>query len=409
MRVAFFLEVFPKLSETFILNQITGLIDRGHSADIFAFARNHDEMVHETVKKYDLISKTHFFDSVPRSYAAFSLFALDKMARDIGWLPYRMLKAATIAVKSRFKSVRTRTLRELMQLPKNSNYDIIHCQFGTIGAVVLNMINAGAISGKLVVSFRGYDATIAIRNDPNIYERLFDEGDLFLPVSDSLKNHIIKAGCKPNKIHIHHSGINCKELQFSGPSKVDDGPFRIITVARLVEKKGISYAVESIARIKEQGYLVKYTIVGDGELRSDLQQLVNRLGLAQEVEVIGWRRHDQVVKLMKDSHLLISPSIEVNGDQEGIPNSLKEAMAMGLPVIGTNHGGIPELIDEAESGFIIPEKDIVALAEKIIVLIENPQLWHNLGRNGANKIRREFDMEKLNDELIDLYSSLWKL
>lgn len=406
MKIAFFVEIFPKLSETFILNQITGLIDRGHSVEIYAFTNNEDEISHPDIHGYNLLDRTRFFDTIPRTQLAFVFKAMGMMVRHFPWLPIRVTGAIYKAFRSGVRSIRSRTIRELFLMPKDNQYDIIHCQFGKLGPPVLELRRFGAISGKLVTSFRGYDATTIIDQDPNYYSKLFKDGDLFFPVSNSLKKRLLQAGCDPARIIIHRSGVDCSKFSFKEPKFPEDGPVRLLTIGRLVEKKGITYAIQTIAKLRKHGFRVIYTVIGDGDLRLQLEQLVQDLDLKNEVKLIGWRDHEDVVRFLRQSHILIAPSVEANGDHEGIPNSLKEAMAMGLPVIGTRHGGIPELIDDGVSGFLVPERDVEALVDRLRFLIDHPEIWSAMGRCGSKIVYDNYEIEMLNDNLVGHYRDL---
>jgi colanic acid/amylovoran biosynthesis glycosyltransferase len=148
-------------------------------------------------------------------------------------------------------------------------------------------------------------------------------------------------------------------------------------------------------------------VTGDGPLRADLQGLIDELGIGREVKLTGWKAHDEVIDLMRGSHILIAPSITTaDGDQEGIPNVLKEAMALGMPVIGTTHSGIPELIEHGLNGFLVPEKNAEALADCLTYVIDNPDIWPSLGHNGRKYVEGQFDINTLNDHLVEIYRQL---
>ncbi len=409
MRIAFFLNSFPETSETFILNQVTGLIDRGHTVDIYAFKHNKSAISHPKIHQYNLLEKSRFFDTIPRTPLFFALTALTRMLRYFPWLPIRVVGAIKKTLSVGRQSLQPSALRALFLITRNNRYDIIHCQFGNLGPVVLYLKTIGAIDGKLVTSFRGYDATKVIDHNPGVYNELFENGDLFLPVSDSLKNKIIEAGCRPDRICVHRSGIDCSKFIFSRPEDPKDDPIKLLTIARLVEKKGVAYAIQAVAELKRCNHRVIYTVIGDGYLRPTLQKLAEDLDLLEEIKLIGWQKHDEVIRFLQKSHILIAPSVTANGDQEGIPNALKEAMAMRLPVIGTFHGGIPELIEDGVSGFLVPERDVKALAERLIFLIEHPEALQEFGHRGLKTIREKYEIDMLNDRLVECYQNiLWQ-
>jgi colanic acid/amylovoran biosynthesis glycosyltransferase len=284
-------------------------------------------------------------------------------------------------------------------------YDIVHCQFGTLGGTAAALQEIGAVGGKLVVSFRGTDVTTG--NRVSTYDKSFQKGHLFLPVCERFREQLVRQGCDPKKIRVHHSGIKLSRFAFRERRPTADQPIKILTVARLVEKKGVAYAIQAMARLRADGRRVLYTVVGDGPLRAELDLMIDRLGLRGAVQLVGPKTHEEVVALLQAAHLVVTPSVTAeSGDQEGIPNVLKEAMASGLPVVSSRHSGIPELVEEDVSGFLVPERDSDALADRLAYLIDHPERWPAMGRAGRERVEVEFDSEKLNKKLVELYQEV---
>ncbi len=400
---------FPVITETFILNQITGLLKRGINVDIYSFYKNDNSIQHHAqIDKYRLSEKNICLDSVPESKIARirnivrylvryrSIAMLMKMVRTCNFVRYG-------------KPAATLYLANILYLLRDApGYDIIHCQFGALAPDVLRLMEIGILQGKLVTSFRGYDATVYIRKNKGIYKELFEKGNLFLPVSNSIRSILIKRGCNENKIKVLHSGINSKDFNDVINIPQSGDVIQIATIGRLTEKKGIIYGIRAIQKVLGAGYRVCYNIVGDGNLRTDLENFINKHELNGNVILDGWKTQDELVIFLREKiHILIAPSITTEeGDQEGIPNVLKEAMAAGKPVVATNHSGIPELVENGISGFIVPERDVDALAKKIMYLIDHPEKWAILGHAGRLKVENEFDIEKLNDRLVSYYKNL---
>lgn len=370
MRVAFILVKFPLLSETFILNQIVGVINRGHEVDIYTYKLGDTSNMHPDVEKYRLLDRTYYV--VPKRLTNYFL----------------------------------RGLKGLIQLL--NPYDIIHCQFGPLGQKVMLLRNFGILKGKLITSFRGFDISKYIQQyGSNVYSQLFEQGDLFLTACENFKHQLLKLGCNEKKAIVLRSGIDCDKFAFAPRRPDPDGRIRIVTTGRLVEKKGIEYGIRAVAKLTKINQNLEYQIIGDGPLRENLQQLIQELDLSDTVKLLGWKQQQEVVDILDRAHILIAPSVTAkNGDREGIPNVLKEAMAMGLPVISTRHSGIPELVKDGITGFLVPERDVDALAEKLSDLIENPQLWGQLGESGRKLVEDEYDSNKLNDELVEIYQQL---
>jgi colanic acid/amylovoran biosynthesis glycosyltransferase len=147
--------------------------------------------------------------------------------------------------------------------------------------------------------------------------------------------------------------------------------------------------------------------VGDGEERSSIKRLISALKLKKQVSLKGLVAHHQLAQLLQEADLFCLPSLTTkDGNQEGIPNAIKEALATGLPVVSTRHGGIPELVTDGREGLLVPEKKVSQLAEKIMYLMENPTLRQELGRNGREKVERYFDSAKQVRRLEEIYSRL---
>lgn len=403
MKIAFFVHCFPLVSETFILNQIAGLIDRGHDVDIYAARPANSEIVHADVERYHLMERTQYFRDMPRHYFLRVLKTFVLIIKRRAWLWPKPLLLALNIRKYRREAISLRILY-LATLLVGKEHDAVHCQFGNLGPEVLLLKEIGAISGKLVISFRGNDLTGYLRTKRICYSELFRKGDLFFPVSEVFRHRLIEKGCSPAKIAVHRSGVDLTKFQYFVRRRADGELTRLVSIGRFVEKKGLAYAIKAIARIVDSGYKVSYSIIGDGKLRSDLEHLIDQLGVGDHVRLLGCMPHSEVVLHLRNSHLLLAPSVTgTDGDQEGVPNVLKEAMAMGMPVIGTLHGGIPELVENGKSGFLVPERDVEALADRLAYLIDHPERWPEMGSNGRKRIEQYYDINRLNDTLVELY------
>lgn len=405
MKIAFIVGSFPHVSETFIVNQIVGMAARGHDVDIYTTVPNVVGGIPAGVRNYRLLERTHSLFGPRHLVSRFIKAACLLIGQ--GWrAPRLVLRALNVARYGRVAAslgllVAGLTLRRRQ---RTGAYDVIHCQFGTYGEAAVPLREIGAITGRLVTSFRGFDATKYLRTHPHAYDALFREGDLFLPVSRSLADRLIASGCERAKTVVLHSGIECGKFRYIERRLIEGEPVRILTIGRLTEKKGIAYAIRAVARLIASGRDVSFTIVGEGPLRDDLQRLCEELGVSKSVQLIGWRTHAEVVGLIETCHVLLAPSVTgADGDEEGIPNSVKEAMATGMPVVSTSHGGIPELVEDGVSGYLVPERDVEAMADRLRHLIDHPQAWSAMGRAARTRVLAEFDTEKLNDELEQLY------
>jgi colanic acid/amylovoran/stewartan biosynthesis glycosyltransferase WcaL/AmsK/CpsK len=404
MRIAYVLGGFPGISETFIAHQIAGIAALGHEVDLFATSDSTAPSAPEVVTRYGLLERLHRIDP-PRNRLVRLAGVILMILRD-GWrAPGVLLRSLNVARygKSAASLELAHAALTLVHLDKR-RYDVVHAQFGTFGMLALRLVETGALEGAVVVSFRGYDATQYLRAHPHAYDQLFARGRLFLPVSRVIEKHLEAAGCDPAKLHVHHSGIDCERFAYHERTRAAGEPTRIVTVGRLVEKKGVAFGLEAIARVLAAGRAVSYTIVGEGALQSELERLIDRLGIGAHVRMLGRLSHAEVASLLNDAHILLTPSVTAaDGDQEGIPNVLKEAMAMGLPVVGTEHAGIPELVENGVSGYLVPERDVAGLADRLIQLVDRPETWITLGRMGRMRVLAEFDIRTQSQILAALY------
>jgi colanic acid/amylovoran biosynthesis glycosyltransferase len=236
---------------------------------------------------------------------------------------------------------------------------------------------------------------------------LLDYGDLCLPISHHWKNKLITMGCKDEKVMVHRMGVDIAQFDFRKRIRPIKGTIKILSVARLVEKKGIKYSLEAISKVLKSHSNIEYSIAGDGPLRFELEQIIIRLKLEPHVHLLGWRTQVEINELMEQSDILLAPSVtSKDGDQEGIPVVLMEALAMGLPVISTYHSGIPELIIDGQTGLLVQERDSTALATKLNELIGNDSLANELRNNGEKYVKEHFNLDKLNSTLEEIYVKL---
>jgi len=413
MKIAFIVSEFPALSETFILNQITGLPDRGHKVEIFADRPRDDPIVHPDVKKYGLLARTQYL-KMPSNKLLCVTKAIWLIITNFHKNPRIILRTilrSMSAFKNREYALSLRLLYAtcLFLNKGGSSYDIIHCHFGPNGILGVLLREVGAIKGKIVTTFHGYDMSAYIRRrGENVYSLLFKKGDLFLCVSNHWKEKLIKLGCDRGKIIVHRAGIDLRKFEYTPRCLQKGEKVKILTVGRLVEKKGHKYAIKAIAKVIGRGSSdLEYIIVGDGPLRSELETLVSKLGIRKNVKFLGCVSDEKLLTLYKNSHIFLLPSITAsNGDKEGIPVVLMEAQATGMPIISTWHSGIPELVRDGTSGFLVPEKDVDALAEKLEYLIEHPEIWSKMGYAGRKIIETYYNIDKLNDQLVQIYQKL---
>lgn len=410
MRIAFILNKFPALSETFILNQITGLIDRGHEVDILADGPRNEPKIHPDVERYDLLSHTYYYNlervmpgnKVRRVYKALH-YALTYGPRK----PEVFLRAFDVFRFGR-QALTLRMLFTLMPFIDKGPYDIIQCHYAHKGLLGVFLRDMGVLSGKVVTMVHGYDVTsYARKHADHGYAELFKKGDLFIHASNHMKSVLTRLGCDERKMVLHHVGVDTRLLNFS-PRFVDRGvEVRILSIGRLVEKKGFEYAICGVAKALEKYPNIRYQIAGDGKLRLQLQALIEQLNVSDRMKLLGWQTQDEIQQLFAEAQIFLLTSVTASdGDEEGQGLVLQEAQAVGLPVICTRHNGFPEGILEGQSGFLVPERDPVAIAETIEYMIGQAQAWPEMGRAGRRFVEENYNINRLNDKLEMLYRGL---
>ncbi len=291
--------------------------------------------------------------------------------------------------------------------PDLHSFDVILCQFGGLGKIFAAMKKSKKINSKLVTFFRGSDLCKAYADKSNEYDELFCCGDLLLPVCHAFAEKLGALGANKDKIKVCFTSVDSDKFAYSQRSYVSGGIICVVTVCRLIEKKGLTVAIRAMANIIKEFPNVRYAIVGSGELRADLKRLIKKLGVQNKIKLIGKRSQKGVVNILGKAHIFIHPSVTAkNGDGEGIPRALKEAMSCGLPVIATWHNGIPEVVDEGINGFLVPEYDVVSLENQLKYLILNPQVWNEMGKAGHKKIKKMHDMKVVNRYLEKILQQL---
>ena len=290
------------------------------------------------------------------------------------------------------------------QVVRRADCRLIHAQFGVEGIYGARL--KGRTGLPLVTSFHGYDATRFPRRRPDVYRPLFAEGDLFLACSEALRKRLLSLGCPEVRLRVHHVGIDLGQIPFHERQVEEGDTVNLLLVGRMVEKKGIPYALRAFANVRRYRRRVTLTLIGDGPDRPTVESLIRELDLS-DVRLLGAQPHDVVLSEMGRAHIFIQPSVTAaDGDTEGIPGTLMEAQASGLPVVATWHGGIPELVADGQSGYLVSERNSHALAERLRHLIEHPELWGPMGRAGRAVVEERFNLHTQVAVLENYYDEL---
>ncbi len=288
--------------------------------------------------------------------------------------------------------------------------EILHAHFANFAGAVLPVHRVTGL--PLVVSCYGWDVSAAPRDDPRMYDALFRESVAVVSLSEPMNAILRDLGCPPEKLEIVHISVRGERLRWhveearrrQKGSPPAEGPLRVLTAARLVEKKGLDDALEALARLSQRGVAFTFRIVGDGPLRADLEARARTLGLAERVVFTGRLDREAVFAEMALADVFLLPSrTDASGDQEGTPTALIEACAVSIPCVSTFHAGIPEIILDGETGLLVPERDVAGLADRLERLARDPALRVRLGRAARARMDAEFDLDSQCARLESIY------
>jgi len=406
MRIAVLLTSFPERSNTFTLNHVTGLLNRGHEVDVYADRQGDVRAVHPDVDRHRLLERT-FYPSMPQGPVQRMRKGLRLFAGACVDAPLATLHSLSLLHGSCLPTCLVQLYGQASILRRRS-YDIIHCHFGPNGVKGCFLRESGHIAGKLITTFHGHDAWSYPRTyGAGVYRQLFRKGDFYTTNTKFTADSAIRLGCPADRIAVLPVGVDLERFPYADRRLAPGEEVRILTVARLVEFKGVEYGIRAVAQLAPRYPALRYQVAGDGPLRQSLETLARRLNVADRVEFLGGQPYDRVVDLFARAHLFLLPGVLTRvGDVEAQGMVLVEAQAAGMPVVASRVGGIPETVLEGESAFLVPPRDVAALAERIGYLIEHPELWPAMGRAGRAYAEQHYDVEKLNDRLVEIYTEL---
>ncbi len=313
-----------------------------------------------------------------------------------------------------FKTISRKESIQINRFLTQHNANMLHLHYGTDAGIFWRIMRDSGIPS--IVSFYGYDCS----SFPNrfcgfgkIYlkKRVFKYASKIVAMSPDMKMDLMAAGCPENKIIVHYHGIDTETFNYFKRHVQKRKKTVLLILSSLVPQKGHMFLLMGINELIKKYSLkrVVLRIVGKGELEFILKKYVKKESIHDYVKFIDAIPYAS--RMMKDEYqnadIFVQPSVTAsNGDKEGIPGTIVEAMASGLPVISTFHAGIPFIIENGQTGLLVPEWDVHALAEGLVSLIINPDLRQRLSVQGQKYAIDELDIHRKEIELEKIYSSL---
>jgi len=282
-------------------------------------------------------------------------------------------------------------------LPKTAEslqqYDVraLHAHFGYTGSQVLPVKRETGL--PLVTTFYGEDISALPRSEKwlRAYERLFSEGDLFLVEGPNMRKKLVELGCSPEKTKIQRIAIPLDRYPFRQRLPKQRGKTALILFCgSFREKKGLLYALDAVRRARERFPILEFRIIGEGELRPQVEQAIERYRMRSYTTLLGFQAHARMVEEMYNADIFISPSVTAaNGDSEGgAPTTILEAQACGMPVISTDHGDIPNVVVPGRSALLGPERDAEMLGNNLCTLLAEQERWAEMGKLGRAFVKK---------------------
>lgn len=398
-RVAFVLSQFPEMHETFILREFLEFDRRGIAFDIYSLKSCRDPIVHPEVEQ--LMDRVHYSPFLwsrqllvaqwrtltrrPRAYFT----ALASLFRDYWRQPVTLIKTLAAYPK----------IVRFAESCRQTGVTHIHAHWATIPTTAAGLL--ARLTG-LPFSFTAHAWDIHVPNS-SLPQKL--QQARFV-VTCTGHNQEFLESLRPDEtsapIVLNYHGIDLEQFALGDPAR--HSRRRIFSIGRMVEQKGFEFLVRALRLVRDRDYDIACTIIGQGPGKAALEALVDELDLAETVEILGPQSQDSIRERYHRSCMFVLPCvIASNGDRDGIPNVIVEAMAMGLPVLSSRVSGVPELVEHEVTGLLAEPKDVAAIADGIVRLLEDQELWEGVRHRGRKRVQQMFDVTQNVGELIDCF------
>lgn len=404
--VAYLTKRFPRLSETFILDEILALEEAGVTLQLLSMADPHEAVVQPDVAR--VTSSVTYLQGEPgvaptvrqlrRQWAAHrELWGVD---RD------RYLRTLLTALRGRNRRVALRHFSQaglLAMLVRRSGARHLHAAFAHSPAAVAHQVHL--LTG-LPFSFAAHAKDLYLSDPVGLASRAA-AAEFVLVCSASAERDLRAITGTSTEVRLQHHGVDtvafhpATQAEAAAPHQ----PLRLLAVGRLVEKKGYPVLLDALSQVADGGHRVRCRIIGAGPLQASLQRRIDELGLQHCVDLQGARTRQEVTAAYRNADAFVQTSVVLaDGDRDGIPNSVLEAMSCGLPVVASAVAGIPEVIDHGVTGVLVPPGESAELAAALVTLADDPVLRRELGRNARAHVVAELDRAQCGRSVADLFA-----
>jgi len=402
-QIGYLLRSYPRLSQTFILNEILALEKIGVSIQIFALTNPHERVVQRQVDQVQ--APVHYLDedNQPRSL----MNTLNENAQ-VAWLHLKGYLGSVVYIAANrridegytasnrwecfLQAVHLICLLLLEERKTGKKIDHLHAHFAHDPTLIAYLVHC--ITG-IPFSFTAHARDLYQVPEKVLTNRIRHAKAVITCCGANLDYLNQIAPAQQSKFSLVYHGVNLKDFQ-PAPNR-DGSPApenpNILSVGRLVEKKGFNDLLQALLIVRERGEPFHCTIYGDGPLRQELERWVVEHGMAEKVMLKGDCTQQELISIYQNAALFILTPVQTeDGDRDGIPNVLVEAMAVGLPVITTAVAGIPELVDHNQNGLLYQPHDMQGISSGIIELLHNADKRRQLGEAASKKVRKHFDV-----------------
>ena len=397
-KIALVVSSFPKLSETFVVNHFFSLLEKGWNVEMICSRFCIENSEHssrlrepEVRKRIRVMSPTHS-----------RLLAL------LLW-PFLLIQCLFFRPLEVFRYFSHGYKRLGLKILKHfyfdaafilSKPDIIHFEFGALAVGRMHL--KGLLSARVVVSFRGYDINHVGIEEAAYYEEVWNKSDAIHCLGEALWKQALKRNCPEDKTPFFIPPA-VDAVSFQSQKRVLDSKekIRIFSVGRLEWKKGYEFALQAIKLLSDRGVDFEYSIIGDGPYWEALHYCVHQLGMTNRVKLLGAMKQEEVFKQLRTADIFLHAAVS-----EGFCNAVLEAQAMGIPVVTSHAGGLSENVLDTVTGYVVPSRHPLALAEKMEWLIENPQMAQEMGRAGRDRALKGFTLSQQIEKFEKLYEQV---